>query len=374
MKFSVCVVTGFAGGNYGTKLQSTALCKYFEKMGYDTVILDKFRVFPYFLRHPLILKNRLLNRINRKQNIDFFNPSPYTPSEERNKRLNEYEKENYNVLTIDKWHDWKEILKDKPYFVVGSDIIWQPSFGIPGKWFLDFTYHTKIKKFSYATSIGANELPEKNYPYYKKYLSEFTAIGVREQKAVELLEPIIGREVVNVIDPTLLHDTEFWDKYAQKAKIPQDIAAGKFIFCYFVMDDPRYWDYMKIVEKATGMKIVVLPMHYTDEQAPYTVLTEGTPYEFVWLIKNAAFICTDSFHACAFSLNYKKEFYLLRRARKDEDAKYDDFFKRYGLEGRNIQNESEFLRKTDIDYTAAHRKLQEDRKFAYDFISDALKD
>lgn len=372
-KNSIIVVTGFTGGNYGTKLQSTALCKYFEYLGYDTAILNKFRVMSWFFMHPNILVVRLKNYLNRKNNISFFNPSPYCISEERNKRLLQYERDNYNVLTIDNQKIWKEIRNNKMCFVVGSDIIWQPSFGIPGKWFLDFTYHTGLKKFSYGTSIGANELPKKYYPYYKKYLSEFTAIGVREKKAVELLEPIIKRKVTNVIDPTLLHDIHFWDKYAEKADIPESIEKGNFIFCYFVMDDPRYWKYVQIVSKVTGMQIVVLPMHYTDEQTPYTVLKEGTPYEFVWLIKNAAFICTDSFHACAFSLNYKKEFYLLRRKRKDEDAKYDDFFERYGLKERNVNDESIFIRKTDIDYTAAHKRLNEDREFAYDFIKKALE-
>lgn len=42
MEFSICVVTGFTGENYGTKLQSTALCRYFEQIGYDTVILNGF--------------------------------------------------------------------------------------------------------------------------------------------------------------------------------------------------------------------------------------------------------------------------------------------------------------------------------------------
>ena len=374
MKFDICVVTGYEGENYGTKLQSTALCKYFEQMGYSTMILNKFRVMPWFLLHPNLLINRLINYMHIKRNRAFFEPSPYTISKNRNYRLHQYEKENYNILTINKYSIWKEILKSKCHFIVGSDIIWQPSFGIPGKWFLDFTYHTKLRKFSYATSIGANELPKKYFPYYRKYLSEFSAIGVREKKAVILLKSIIDQEVVNVIDPTLLHDVTFWDQYAVKAKIPKGIKEGAFIFCYFVMDDFRYWEYMKLVAKKSKLQIVVLPMHVRDEQTPYTIITDGTPYEFVWLIKNAAFICTDSFHACAFSLNYKKEFYLLRRARKDEDAKYDDFFERYGLKERNIKDETVFIRNKNIDYVTAHKQLKVDRQFAYEFISRALDD
>ena len=127
-----------------------------------------------------------------------------------------------------------------------------------------------------------------------------------------------------------------------------------------------------MVQQKTGMELVVLPMHKRDEDAGYTTILDGTPYEFVWLIKNAAFICTDSFHACAFSLNYSKEFYLLRRMRKDEDSKYDDFLTRYGLEGRCITDESQFVRMPEIDYKKAHSQLAQDRQKAYAYISQIL--
>lgn len=94
MNFDICVVTGYAGGNYGTKLQSTALCKYFEQLGYSTVISNKFRVMPWLLLRPDLLKNRLINYINKRHNKVFFDLSPYEISEKPNQRLLQFEKEN----------------------------------------------------------------------------------------------------------------------------------------------------------------------------------------------------------------------------------------------------------------------------------------
>ena len=383
-KGNVIVVTGFKGGNYGTKLQSTALCKYFEKLGYDTSILEKFSYKGYFLKHLDVGFARILKRtLSRNDTKKFFDDKEhYYYSEEREKRLTDYDEAVYNPVTIATRDQYDHLLKDNAVFVVGSDIIWQPAMGVPGYWFLDFIYHSKLKRFSYATSIGANELPKKYYCYYRKYLSKFKSIGVREKTAVKLLEPIVNREVIQVIDPTLLHDTVFWDQFANKASLSNlSIEPHKYVFCYFVMLDSKYWEYMKLVREyldsnpeTRDYKIVVLPMHKLDEEQPYAVITEGTPYEFVYLIKNASFIVTDSFHVCAFSLNYKKEFYLLRRARKDEDSKYDDFFSRYGLDDRSIGNENTFERKQYIDYASAHMKLAEDRAFAYEFIKQALSE
>ncbi len=384
IKENIIVVTGFRGGNYGTKLQSTALCKYFEKLGYNTSILEKFSYKGYFIKHPDIGIARILKRtLSRNDTKKFFDDKEhYYYSKERENKLANYDETVYNPVTIATGDQYSNLLSNNAIFVVGSDIIWQPAMGVPGYWFLDFIYHTKLKRFSYATSIGANELPKKYYRYYKKYLSKFSAIGVRERTAVKLLEPIVKREVIQVIDPTLLHDTVFWDQFANKASFSNFcINPHQYVFCYFVMHDARYWEYMKLVRnyldsnpETKEYKIVVLPMHKMDEEQPYTVITEGTPYEFVYLIKNASFIVTDSFHVCAFSLNYKKEFYLLRRARKDEDSKYDDFFSSYGLTGRSIENENVFVRKQRIDYEEAHMKLAEDRAFAYEFINKALSE
>ena len=335
--------------------------------------MSSFTSRGFYLCHPHVLINRIRCKINRRKQVQFFEPTVYNISAEREERLLAYEKNNYRPISVTHISDWKKLKQRKTTFVVGSDIIWQPSFGPPGYYFLDFAYKSGMKKYSYATSIGANELPESYNKYYKRYLDDFNGISVREQKAADMLNKIIDKKAVQMIDPTLLHRPDFWDNYASKADISDELKTEKFIFCYFVMDDDRYWKYVKKIVDVTGYKVAVLPMHTMDEEQPYNIIKNGTPYEFLWLIKNSELICTDSFHVCAFSLNYKKEFYLLRRSRKDEDAKYDDFFKRYGLENRSIKDESVFVRNTEIDYETAHKKLEMDRQKAYTYIDSMIQ-
>ena len=319
---TVVIVTGFEGENYGTKLQSTALCHYFESLGYKTYIIGSFRVYSFMLKHPAIFLNRIRCKIESKRTQKFFNAVPYQVSDDRKNRIAEYNRHNYRALHLNDDKTWKAVIDSNAIFVIGSDIIWQPSFGAPGRWFADYAYYAGLRIFSYATSIGALSLPKEYYPLYKRYLGSYISVGVREKQSVDMLEPIIGREVTNVIDPTLLIDKSGWGNFSKHAEVSVDVKEGKYILCYFVMNDPRYWEYVKIVFSAyPDYDVVVLPMHQIDEEQPYKVIKDGTPYEFVKLIKEAAFILTDSFHTCAFSLNFNKEFYLMPRSRKDETQK-----------------------------------------------------
>ena len=369
----VYIETLYSGWNYGSRLQALGLARYIEGCGYDVHMMNTFKVPGSFIRHPTLLAARAYNRLHRKKRFEFFVPSPYEIDSKRQSRLDDFLEENYNEANFTDSKSWKATLAENPIFVVGSDILWQPSRGYPARHFLDYAVVEGAPCFSYASSIGANALPKSYYHAYRKYLGEFQSIGVREEASVALLEPIVGKPVTKVVDPTLLYAGEDWDYLAEQAELSKPIEEEGFVLCYFVMDDPRYWEYVASVREATGLQMVVLPMHYNDENQPYTIIEDGTPYEFVWLIKNAKFVLTDSFHACCFSMLYKKDFYLLRRTRADEDVKYNDFLGRYGLKDRVVENPRAFERKLETDYKASLAKLELDRIDSRAFIEGNLE-
>lgn len=369
----VCVVTWFKSPNYGTKLQAAALCCCLEQMGCDVTIMDKFMVWPYFLLHPGILLNRVAVRLHEKERNQFFRPNDYPVSTERKERLDAFVRDVFHPVSIDSEKKWRQIRQENTTFIVGSDILWQPANGWPGKFFLDFVYPTKLECFSYATSAGTKHFPRKNVYFYRKYLGRFEAVSVRERRTANYLSKVTGKDVKTVIDPTLLHGTDFWDKYAARAVFSQEPPKpGSYLLCYFVMNDHRYWEYVAKMAEKTGLEVYVIPMHTEDEALPYRFLQNGTPYEFICLISHAAMVCTDSFHAGVFSFLYHRELYILRRARRDEDDKFDDFTRRYDLTDRIIQDETGFERKTDHDFRRGDRRLEEDRRKARCFIADAL--
>ena len=367
----VCIVTPYQSNNYGTRLQSYALGLAISRAGRKVTYLNSFGARAWLLMHPSLLLARLVSKAQGKRRKEFFSPSPYVPSEERVKRMREFTDTNYYPAKCSNMKEWQHHIQHRTIFVAGSDIIWQPAWGYPTKYFLDFAVTANLPCFSYASSIGAQEIPKAYHRAYRSYLSRFVRIGVREEQAANLLEPVVGRQITRVADPTLLLERADWDEFSQRARMSKPISDGGFILCYFVMDDSRYWEFVARVQASIDLPVVVLPMHESDELQPYEIITDGTPYEFVWLIKHSAVVLTDSFHACCMSLQYEKEFYLMRRARKDEDAKYDEFLDRYELRGRVVDENEPFTRRS-IDYTSASKRLAEERAMSFAFINDAL--
>ena len=68
------------------------------------------------------------------------------------------------------------------------------------------------------------------------------------------------------------------------------------------------------------------------------------------------------------------QFYLLRRSRKAEDDKYDDFLKRYRLTDRIVRDEQVFERRPDTDYSHAGQQLAEDVRNSLAYLDKALEE
>lgn len=373
-KREICIKTWYGTDNYGSNLQAIGLSETLKVLGYDVYFLKRFMVIPFMLKHPSMFFARVYNAFNLKKSKKFFTPVPYIVSDKRKERLVRFKSEHFKEKEYKTLDDWYIDVINNVIFVAGSDIIWNPAKGYPATSFLDFAYYAKLNRFSYASSVGAQELPRKYYKAYKKYLGSMKGVSVREQAVANMFEPIIQKNVVKVLDPTFLLSREYWEEFSKKAKIPVGINCSNFVLVYFVMEDPRYWDYVRKIKEQTGFKIIVLPMHHSDENQPFDIITDGTPYEFVWLIKNACFVCTDSFHACVLSIIFHKEFYLIRRKRKSEDDKYNDLLTRYHLTDRIVTNETNFLRNEKVDYAYADKYIESDRNDSMNYLIRTLEE
>ena len=63
----VCIETWYGTANYGTCLQSYALAEVLKKMGCDVSFMGQFRVYPFFIRHPVMLYARIKNKLDKKK-------------------------------------------------------------------------------------------------------------------------------------------------------------------------------------------------------------------------------------------------------------------------------------------------------------------
>lgn len=367
----ICIVTWYKSTNYGSQFQATGLYKYLESKGYDVAFLNKYEVLPYYLLHPTLLISRIQRLLHWKKMKAFMTPIPYKISDERRANINKFAETNFKVLTVTSMKKWKEVISDNYIFVSGGDIIWQPALGKPGKYFLDFAVCAKLDTLAYGSSTGTKNIPKSFYKDYKRILSKYKAIGVREENTAKFFTKLLNRKVEKVLDPSLLMPYSYWQTYSQKGEINR-LLGKQFILCYFVMEDNKYWEYVKLVEAKTNINIIVLPMHHSDEERGYECITNGVLYEFLWLIDHAQFVLTDSFHAIVASFLFDKEFYVMPRTRKDEDIKFKELLSRYSLEKRMIYDIASFERNKEIDYTTGKKILEDDRAKAVKFLENAL--
>lgn len=375
----VCVVTWFGGSNFGTTLQATALCKWFESKGFDTMILGSFRPPAYMLAHPDLLCETLRCKIKYiKRKSKSAKPKEQSAQGAVRDRIAKYNKENFRVLNVTTNQKWREILSQKVVFVTGSDQIWNPNY-YNGKYMLDFAYHTELKKIAFSSSIGVSEIPTKLVGKYKKYLGGFDSLSVREASAAELLEEVLGKPVKIVIDPTQLLDAGAWSAFADKAD--PDITVQlkvPYIFCYFVGDRAGYWEYVKKVQEKTKLRVVVIPMHGTAAvPADFCCIKNASAYEFVRALRDAAIVCTDSFHATAFSITFRKKLYILKRFldsdKNSQNSRLYHILGKYAMTDRWIEDETTFAELPDTEYDKVHKILSKERQDAESFLLDSLK-
>ncbi len=203
----------------------------------------------------------------------------------------------FSAKKYDENYNFQKIANDYDFFVTGSDQVWNLNFITknPDFYFLNFV--PTEKKLSYAASIGMNSLDHNQAETIKNYLKTFQQISVRENKAQKMLEDIGLTNIETHLDPTLLLTKEEWNLVAKK---PIYELPNKYILlCMLgtISDEYR----QKIKEISVINQIPIINMFDKNTKG----ISESGPSEFVYLIKNASLVITDSFHATVFSLIYK---------------------------------------------------------------------
>lgn len=190
------------------------------------------------------------------------------------------------------------------YFIVGSDQVWNPYFwgSMEDSFNAYFLQFADIRKrIAYAASFGISELPRKYVEIFKKGLDSIPYISVREQAGADIVKRITGRDVPVLVDPTLLWDAEHWRTLEMQ---PEWYSGEKYILTYFLGNVPPI-----ITKIAREHSYKIYDLMDKDSIDLYVSRVE----EFLFLIDNAQLVCTDSFHACVFSILFNSPFVVVNR-------------------------------------------------------------
>lgn len=276
------------------------------------------------------------------------------------------------------WDDLNNGCKEYGSVVVGSDQLWLPS-NIAGDYYTLSFVPDDVNKIAYATSFGVSKIAKGQDEKTSQFLGRINYLSAREETGQKIIKDHTGRDVQLVCDPALLLTATEWDEDATSGRLIKD----KYIFCYFMGNNPWQREFVRKLKKKTGYKIVAL-LHLDqyikkDEEyvdvAPYDV----SPADFLSLVKNAEVVCTDSFHGTVFSLIYGKKFFTFMRfsdkATLSTNSRINTLLKRLGVEDRLVMQDSnvdEMIAK-EMDAKAIQERLNAFRSDSLEYLMKALE-
>ena len=385
------IVSCYFQHNYGSMLQAYATQMALDKLDYENETIDiagfnheiKKAKILYFAKASLT-SDILISKLGMAKNvlIKKFSKNDYARlSKVRSDRFDAFGKKYFRLSS--RYSSKEELGKkcDENYssVLVGSDQLWLPGNIAADYYTLNFV-PTTVNSIAYATSFGQSSLPKDSAKKATIFLKKIKHIGVREESGQKLVKKLAGRNVPVVCDPTLLFTGDEWMKIQKK----EPIIKGKYILCYFLGNNPPHREFAEKLKKETGCKIVALTHldefvksdeGYADE-TPYNI----DPADFLNLIRNAEYVCTDSFHCSVFSILYKKEYYTFRRYNRNTsqstNSRLDTLFKITGIEGRLLAGDEKIVDCLNIktDFDEAHKKLAGVRQQSYEYLKVALQD
>jgi hypothetical protein len=286
-------------------------------------------------------------------------------------------REEHLVIRKTGYTSYAEYVKIPPMYDIylcGSDQIWNPNLHSDnGFYFAGFAPEDALK-LSYASSVGVSSVSKKQATFMAPLLNRFDVISTREHKGADVINAISEKTATVVLDPTLLLNGDQWSEVAAPRLIEEP-----YIFCYLFGEREYIADVKQRVKSMTGMKVVSIPFVPRELTMEDEKIFDAGPAEFISLIKHAALVLTDSFHATAFSINLKTPFISLCRFDKNDRKSMNDrlvtILDLVGLQDRLIDANDEFSheRLFDIDFEEAHRLLDEKRQADIQFLTGALQ-
>lgn len=384
----VALVTCYFQPNYGSQLQAYATQLIFDKLGVanETICIDGLQSeinsakYKYFLSRVWDI-NTVKDKFATVKKVVAEKVAIDEHKQNMATRRDMFARFSQTMFKISKKYHSKDELHAMAHnyaaFVVGSDQLWLPSNIAADYYTLNFV-PADVPKIALSTSFGVSALPDKQAKLAGEFLKRLDHCSVREDSGKRLIKSVSDRDVPVVCDPTILFTADEWSEV-----IPQDrFIEEKYMFCYFLGNNPEQRDFVRRVKAATGYKIIQL--QHCDEYiksdvsfpdfAPYNV----GPAEFVQLIRDAEYVFTDSFHASVFSLLNHKKFFTFRRYNNDgivsTNGRLYSLLSLVEQNGRLLRGDEDVATELakEIDYTVVDTNLASLRAFTIDYIKNAL--
>lgn len=360
------IVTIHMINNYGALEQTYALNKYLRLNGIDAKTID-FRTYRVKESYQLLYPVRSFMDLARNAQVILY----LKKLKKRNDRFHQFLKE-FVPMTEGTYFSNEELEEAElgfDYYICGSDQIWNTYCQNYDDAFILRFAKEKGGRFSYAASMGAEDINPSLQEKFAEELGQYKAISVRESSAVSVIGELSKQSVVHVVDPVFLLDADKWDEIAT-----DNIVGKPYIFFYFVKGDiPGMRDYVRKLGSTMRLPIVVVNCNLREMIYKNIKCYDAGPAEFISLIRNAEYVVTNSFHASAFSVIYRKKF-MVFNASENGASRINSLLNLCGITERQAGKDSDVRKMLeDIDYDSVYRRLMPMIEKSKNFLADVME-
>ncbi len=348
--------------NYGSALQSWALNRSIEKLGYKPKLID---YCPDVLKNadPLNPANMMWDKDAKSQKaVEMTMPAI---------KENFYKFEDFYTnrffRSAKKYtdNDFQNVVKDEGVerFVCGSDTIFciDEFKGFVEGYYANFDC-MKHNSISYAASFGDSHFSDEDYKILNQRLRNFKAIGIRENDMLEYVKAHTSVTAQRTIDPTLLLTDKDYDTIAAPRMIED-----KYLLLYSRRHNAQMNAFADKIAKEKNLKVIDISLQAFEHEG-HTPFYQAGVEEFLSLVKHAECVVTNSFHGIIFCVQYRRNFYGFTR--QECNTKINELMALFGLDGHLYITGKE--KHNAPDYDDVHRRIAQAREKSVEFLKDSL--
>ena len=355
-KLKVAYITRHTVSNYGSLLQAYATQTALEKLGFEPVCINYWREDeqpPHLARTLLQMsrwnKNgctRALYRVTQKPVFDYAV-----------KRFSRY-RAGFLRTTERLYNSDRELQADCPradVYMTGSDQVWNviANGQTDPVYFLDFV-PDDARKIAYAASFGGKSVAPADREVVAALLQRYAAVCVRENSGVQIAAGL-GIRAVQVLDPTLLLDRTDWE-----SMLPNRRPAGDYVLVYQLHPNKSFERYAVQFARRKGLKLYRVHPYFHHIVKPGKFVCCPPVQDFLWYIRHARFLLTDSFHGTALAIGLNTQFVDILPSKYSE--RNQSVLELTGLTDRILQSYEDFsIADQDIDFERVNRIIREER-------------
>lgn len=341
MAMKVGILTFHYAHNYGAYLQTLAMQRFMEKLGFIVDVVD-YRRPEIEGQYKLFPRTTDTEKLLLSKNFFLFLRAIVLalPMSKRRKNFINAIKTHLK-LSFEVTEDNLSIMDNYDLLVFGSDQIWS----IPVSNGFDKIYWgffpSEGKKCAYAASAGDDFRYLDDITELKELLSKFDKLSVREKSLSNYLNQKLNMEIPVMPDPTFLLNASDWKKYIY-------IIPEKYVLVYDMIHSNELH---KIANSLADL--MHLPIKEVAKEVRLMnrkMIREAGPVDFLSLVANAKFVVTSSFHGTALSVNFHKQFYSVFDEKKSN--RIFDLLQACNLDNRYISSVDD-ITFGDIDFAIA---------------------